>query len=112
LGRGVLARPWNSESSATLRSESDKTLNLLTPREDRAAQEIVSIVKEISQARGLPMATIAIAWCLHKGVNPIVGLNSKARMDEAVKAVKVSLTKEEIARLEEHYVPKRELPIY
>ncbi len=52
------------------------------------------------------MATIAAAWCLSKGANPIVGLNSKERIDEAVKAAKLVLTAEEIARLEAAYVPK------
>lgn len=85
---------------------------LLLPRDDPVNQKIVAVVDDIAQARGLSMAAIAIAWCLHKGVNPIVGLNSKARMDEAVKAVKVTLNNEEIARLEEHYVPKNVLPIY
>jgi len=44
------------------------------------------------------MATISTAWCLSKGVNPIVGLNSKERIDEAVKAVKLVLSEEEIAK--------------
>jgi aryl-alcohol dehydrogenase-like predicted oxidoreductase len=112
MGRGLLARPWNTNSGATLRAEADLTLGVLLPRNDPVTQKIVNAVEEIAQARGLPMAAIAISWCLHKGVNPIVGLNSKERMDEAVKAVKVNLTNEEIARLEEHYVPKKELPIY
>ena len=39
------------------------------------------------------MAVVATAWCLSKrGVNPIVGLNSKERIDEIIKAVKIRLT--------------------
>jgi aryl-alcohol dehydrogenase-like predicted oxidoreductase len=53
------------------------------------------------------MAVVATAWCLSKeGVNPIVGLNSKERIDEILEAVKIVLTKEEIAKLEAAYVPK------
>jgi aryl-alcohol dehydrogenase-like predicted oxidoreductase len=52
------------------------------------------------------MAVISTAWTLHKGVNPIVGLNSKDRIDEIVKAVRIVLTEEEIAKLEAPYVPK------
>lgn len=52
------------------------------------------------------MAVIATAWCLSKGVNPIVGLNSKDRIDEVVEAVKVVLSAEEIDKLEAAYVPK------
>lgn len=52
------------------------------------------------------MAVVATAWCLSKGVNPIVGLNSKERIDEAVLAAEVELTEEEIAKLESVYLPK------
>jgi len=53
------------------------------------------------------MAVVATAWCLSKeGVNPIVGLNSKERIDQIVEAVNIVLTKEEVAKLEAAYVPK------
>ena len=67
---------------------------------------IVDIVEEIAKTRGIPMAAVAAAWCLHKGVNPIMGLGSKARIDEAAKAVKVVLTEEETAKLEAPYLPR------
>jgi aryl-alcohol dehydrogenase-like predicted oxidoreductase len=102
----VLARPWSTDSGASLRSETDVTLSRLLPRDDPVNEKIVDTVQEIAKARDLPMSVIATAWCLHKGVNPIVGLSSKARIDEAAKAMKVALTKEEIAKLETPYVPK------
>lgn len=53
------------------------------------------------------MAQISIAWMLsHKGVNPILGLTKPKRIDEAIEALKVKLTNEEIAYLEEPYKPK------
>ena len=53
------------------------------------------------------MAAVATAWCLSKeGVNPIIGLGSTQRIDEAVEAVKLKLTDEEIQKLEEPYAPK------
>jgi aryl-alcohol dehydrogenase-like predicted oxidoreductase len=76
------------------------------PRDDAVAQAIVTVVEEIAKERGLPMAAVSTAWCLSKGVSPIVGLGSKGRIDEVAKAVKVSLSAEEIARLEAAYVPK------
>jgi aryl-alcohol dehydrogenase-like predicted oxidoreductase len=75
--------------------------------DNKADKAIVTAVEEIAKARGLPMAVIATAWCLSKeGVNPIVGLNSIERINEALSAVKVGLTKEEVAKLEEAYLPK------
>ena len=60
----------------------------------------------MAKAKGVPMAVVATAWCLSKeGVNPIVGLSSKERIDEIVGAVKLILT-EEVAKLEAPYLPK------
>ena len=53
------------------------------------------------------MAAVATAWCLSKeSVNPIIGLGSKERIDQAVEAVKLKLTDEEIDSLEKGYTPK------
>jgi aryl-alcohol dehydrogenase-like predicted oxidoreductase len=60
----------------------------------------------VAKSRGVPMAVLATAWCLtKKGVNPIIGLNSKERIDEIIEAVKIVLTDEEVATLEAAYVP-------
>jgi len=63
-------------------------------------------VEEVAKSRGVPMAVVATAWTLSKGVNPIVGLNSKQRIDEVVQAAKFVLTEEEILKLESAYQPK------
>jgi aryl-alcohol dehydrogenase-like predicted oxidoreductase len=82
-------------------------LELLVSRENAVDKAIVDAVEELSQARKLPMAVIAMAWCLSKdAVNPIVGLSSKERINEAVLATKVKLTEAEIAKLESAYQPK------
>lgn len=103
----MLARPWNSnDDRPSLRADTDFALSILFKKEDPVNQAIVTAVEEIAKERGLPMATIATAWCLSKGSNPIVGLNRKERIDEVVKAVKLVLSEEEIAKLEAAYVPK------
>jgi len=108
IARGTLARPWQSgNGEPTLRAAHDATLKGLMKGDNKADKAIVTAVEEIAKARGLPMAVIATAWCLSKeGVNPIVGLNSIERINEALSAVKVGLTKEEVAKLEEAYSPK------
>jgi aryl-alcohol dehydrogenase-like predicted oxidoreductase len=107
IARGTLARPWDSATTPTLRSDHDATLKRLINRENEADKNIVAAVEAIAKARDLLMAVIATAWCLSKeGVNPIVGLNSIERIDEIVIAVKVELSKEEIQKLEASYVPK------
>ncbi|KAF4503412.1 alcohol dehydrogenase [Fusarium agapanthi] len=105
--RGVLTRPWNGlDEKTSLRTQHDQTLSRLYDRENGADKATVDIVEEVAKARGLPMAVIATAWCLHKGVNPIIGLNSKERIDEAVLAASITLTDDEVAKLESAYRPK------
>ncbi|EXA34693.1 alcohol dehydrogenase [Fusarium oxysporum f. sp. pisi HDV247] len=105
--RGVLARPWNGlDEKTSLRTQHDQTLSRLYDRESEADKATVDMVEEVAKARGLPMAVIATAWCLHKGVNPIIGLNSKERIDEAVLAANITLTNDEVAKLESAYQPK------
>ena len=89
-----------------MRSQHDAALPRLYDQESRVEKAIVDTVEQIAKARDLPMAVIATAWTLHKGVNPIVGLNSKERIDEAVLAAKTVLSTEEVARLEAAYVPR------
>ncbi|GAB1218553.1 hypothetical protein ATERTT37_007812 [Aspergillus terreus] len=107
VARGILARPWNRiDENSSLRSQHDAALTRLYSRESQVEKAIVEIVEEIANERGVPMAVIATAWCLAKGVNPIVGLNSKDRIDDAVLAAKTILSEREIARLESAYQPR------
>ncbi|KAJ5606066.1 Aldo/keto reductase [Penicillium lagena] len=106
MARGALARPWGERSS--IREKTDGAIErLVRSRESEADKIIVSRVEEVALKKGLSMAQIAMAWSLsHRNMCPIVGLSSTARIDEAVKSVKVKLTDEEIRYLEEAYVPK------
>ncbi|KAG2420544.1 hypothetical protein HFD88_000156 [Aspergillus terreus] len=110
VARGVLARPWGSRS--TLREQTDVGLSMfIRARETEADKAIVDRVEELAGKKGLSMAQVAIAWLLsHPSEYPIVGLNTKDRIDEAVASVQVKLTPEEIQYLEEPYVPKAILP--
>lgn len=106
MARGVLARPWDSGS--TLRENTDGALKLLIrSRETEADKTIVNRVQEIAKKKGISMAQVAIAWSLQNpNEYPILGLNKKERIDEAVAAIKVKLTADEVKYLEEPYVPK------
>ncbi|KAL2831856.1 Aldo/keto reductase [Aspergillus pseudoustus] len=107
LARGVLARPWKRRD--TLREKTDgAVINLVRGRETAADEVIINRVEEIAERRGISMAQVALAWLLsHPHTSPIVGMNSKERIDEAVASIKIQLTKEEIEYLEEPYLPKR-----
>ncbi|RMZ80978.1 hypothetical protein DV738_g2387, partial [Chaetothyriales sp. CBS 135597] len=107
VARGVLSRPYTSRD--TLRDKTDGFLKqIVRPRDDEVDEEIVNRVEQVAKKTGHSMAQIAIAWTLSKkDVSPIVGLNKKERIDEAVAATKIRLSEEDIKYLEEPYRPKR-----
>ncbi|CAF9941568.1 hypothetical protein IMSHALPRED_002789 [Imshaugia aleurites] len=106
VARGVLTRPWGDRS--TKREESDNFLkSLIRSKETEIDKNIVDRLEEVAKKRGVGMALVAIAWSIkQEGVNPIVGLGSKERIDQAVEAVKFQLSDEEAKYLEEPYMPK------
>ena len=70
-------------------------------------RQIINRLEEVAKNKGVSMAQVALAWLLSKkDVSPIVGLSKKHRIDEAVSAVKIQLTGDEIKYLEEPYVPR------
>jgi aryl-alcohol dehydrogenase-like predicted oxidoreductase len=106
LARGRLARPWD-ERAGTERAGSDefgKTLYASTEEADRA---VVDRVGEVAAARGVPRAQIALAWLLNKPAvtSPIIGATKPHHLEDAVAALSINLTPEEMTRLEEPYVP-------
>ena len=103
LARGKLTRSWDA---STERSETDEFGKSLYGHleSDRA---IVESVAKVAGDRGVPAAQVALAWVLHKPpvTAPIVGATRMRHLDDAVAAVDLRLSSEEIARLEEPYVP-------
>lgn len=106
VARGVLTRPWGDRS--TRREETDNFLkSLIRSRETEVDKAIVDRVEEVAKKKGVGMAQVAIAWGIKQDkVNPIVGLGSKERIDQAVEATKIKLSDEEAKYLEEPYLPK------
>lgn len=67
---------------------------------------IVGRVKELSEKYNCKMSQIAIAWQWAKGIaSPIIGATKTSYLDDAVGALEINLTAEDIAYLEELYVP-------
>ena len=101
LARGRLTREWGEKTN---RSETDRFGAQLYQDSDRA---IVERVAEVAQERGVPRAQVALAWVLSNPVvtAPIVGATKLEHLDDAVAAVELELTDEELRRLEEPYEP-------
>jgi aryl-alcohol dehydrogenase-like predicted oxidoreductase len=70
---------------------------------------VVERVAEIAEKRGVPRVHIALAWLLQKDpvTAPIIGATKISHLEDAIGALSVKLTQEEVAFLEEPYVPHR-----
>jgi len=110
MARGKLTRPWDV---TTNRSKTDPIAKLLYAQADAGAHAsdlaIVDGLQKLADKRGLPMAQIALAWVLHKPevTTPIIGATKIKHLDDAVAALDVALSDDEIAELEQHYVPRK-----
>jgi aryl-alcohol dehydrogenase-like predicted oxidoreductase len=102
--RGRLTRDWDYTS---VRTETDGAFDRLFGKTEEADKKVVGRVAEVAEARGIPRAQVALAWLLAKPVitAPIVGATKLHHLEDALAAVNVKLSTEEIAALEEPYVP-------
>jgi aryl-alcohol dehydrogenase-like predicted oxidoreductase len=105
LARGRLTRPWQSEQ--TKRFETDLFAKSMYSRTEEADRQVVDRLGQLAEQRGIPRAQLALAWLLSKPVitSPIVGATKPHHLQDAVAALSVRLTPEEVASLEESYVP-------
>lgn len=70
-----------------------------------ADSKVIERVCELADRKGVSMTEISLAWLLTKVTSPVVGATKEHHIDGAVKAVDLELTSEEIAYLEEPYIP-------
>ena len=107
LASGRLTRDRSSET--TLRSETDQIAKSKYDSTVETDQQIVERVAEIAKQHGVPRTHIALAWLLQKEpvTAPIIGATKIPHLEEAVGALSVKLTQDEVSYLEEPYVPHR-----
>ncbi len=100
LAKGRAARPWGEQ---TARSSADAVAKAFDRDVD---QPVVDAIQNIAEARGVPMAQIALAWVLSKPAVccPIVGATKPHHLQHAVAALDLRLSQEEVAALEQPYV--------
>ena len=104
LARGRLARPRGTE---TARTETDAFAQVLYRATEEADAQVIDAVEAVAAARGVGMAQVALAWVLAKPEvsAPIVGATRPEQLDDAIAALAVSLTSDEVAAMETPYVP-------
>ena len=104
LARGRLTRPWSRKRAPTRgKDEFGKPLW----QNGRVRQGGRDRANELAKKLGIPQAQITLAWVLQKSyiTSPIIGATKMEHLDDAVAALAVKLSPEEIASLEEPYVP-------
>lgn len=106
LARGRLARPW-SEEPATDRAKTDNFAKTLYTKTVDIDKPVIDRVNEVARKRGVSPSHVALAWVLQKPVvtSPIIGATKPHHLEDAVAALSVTLSAEEIGQLEELYQP-------
>ncbi|MFZ0161371.1 MAG: aldo/keto reductase [Kineosporiaceae bacterium] len=101
LAQGRVCRPWGER---TTRMDHDPVGHRFDLDDDAP---IVDAVQRIAETRGVPMAQVALAWVLRNPVvtAPIVGATKPHHLTDAVAALDLTLTDDEVTALEEHYRP-------
>lgn len=104
LARGRLARPVGEQ---TKRSESDAFGQTLFAATEEADNAVISAVERVAAARSIPMAQVSLAWVLAKQEvsAPIVGASKSPHLDDAIAALEIMLSSDEVAALERDYLP-------
>jgi aryl-alcohol dehydrogenase-like predicted oxidoreductase len=107
LASGRLTRDSGSES--TLRSETDQIQKSKYDATADTDRLVVQRVAETAEKHGAPRVQIALAWLLQKQpvTAPIIGATKISHLEAAVGALSVKLTPQEVAYMEEPYVPHR-----
>jgi aryl-alcohol dehydrogenase-like predicted oxidoreductase len=100
-GKGRLARPWGEQSH---RSTVDEVVKAFDSPLD---EPVVNAVQKVAATRGVRMAQVALAWVLRNPVvsAPIIGATKPQHLSEAVAALGLHLTDDEIHALQEPYTP-------
>ena len=105
LARGRLAGRRDGETN---RSQTDGTARALYDRTKAADDAVIAALKTVAERQGKPMAQVAYAWVASRSAvtAPIVGISKPGQFDDAVNALEINLTVEDVAELERDYLPK------
>jgi aryl-alcohol dehydrogenase-like predicted oxidoreductase len=111
LAGGFLAKDWReTRKQDSERARSGASYSLTAFGTD-ADYKVLDVLKEVATARGLPMAQVALAWLLQQpGVTaPVIGATRVPQLDDAIAALDVNLSSQELKLLSNTYVPQRHL---
>ncbi|HEU5012076.1 MAG TPA: aldo/keto reductase [Roseiflexaceae bacterium] len=104
MARGRLTRDWDASSA---RQETDEVMKRLYVATEAVDRQVVERVAQVAAERGVPRAQVALAWVLSRPAvtAPIIGASKLQHLDDAIAALDLKLSDEELARLDEPYQP-------
>lgn len=104
MARGRLTRDWAEPSH---RSDTDQIAKEMYSATEASDRLVAERVKQVAEARGIPRAQVALAWVLQQSAvtAPIMGAAKFSHVDDAVQALQLRLTRDELRLLESAYVP-------
>ena len=107
LARGRLARPWADEPQTERAKVDGEVSQRLFSKTEQLDKPVVDRLIEVAAERGDAPAQVAMAWMYRKPgiVSPVVGASKMRHVDDAVAALSITLSDEEMRRLEEPYQP-------
>ena len=89
-----------------MRSRTDKVAHGKYDRTEETDRRIAAVIHEIARAYGVTMTQVTLAWHFQKGVAaPVIGATRTKYLDDAAGAFDVPLTAQDVARIDEHYLP-------
>jgi aryl-alcohol dehydrogenase (NADP+) len=102
LARGKLVRDWDATTARTERDDFAKAVH------QEGDRQIVDAVAQVAEARGIGRAPVALAWLLRNPAvsAPTVGMSKPQHLHDALAALSVELSNDEVASLEKHYTPR------
>ena len=106
LARGKLTRDWDA---ATARSETDDFGRTLYGQQEAGDREVADAVRHVAEAKGVSRARVALAWVRQQQAvtAPIVGATKPQHLEDAVAAVELVLSPEELDLLAASYLPRQ-----
>lgn len=105
LARGRLARPWGDNTARIAQDEFGA--QIFSARTEANDAEVAQALHALAVQRGVPHAQLALAWLLQakQVAAPIIGASKARHLEDAVAALEVTLSAEEIKSLEAPYAP-------
>lgn len=97
LEQGALSGKYDTAHPLPAGSQRGDTYNPLLPQ----IEKLVAVMRTVGDKHGITPAQVALAWAIGKGTTPIIGVTKPAQVQDALEAIKVTLTDDEMKVLEE-----------